>query len=78
MKTDSCPLCGGIKRDGETTYSVDLGESVIVVRKVPARVCDVCGEEWIGDKVARTLESIIETAKKSGSQVEIVAFAHSA
>jgi len=59
---------------GETTYSVDLGESVIVVRNVPARICEVCGEEWIEDGTARELENVVETARKSGSQVEIVAF----
>jgi YgiT-type zinc finger domain-containing protein len=70
-----CPVCGGEKRNGETTYSVDLGESVIVVRNVPARICGMCGEEWIDDGTARKLENVVEAARKSGSQVEIVAFA---
>ena len=41
--TKNCPLChGGIKREGKTTFTVDLGFGVVVIRKVPAQVCDQC------------------------------------
>jgi len=40
-----CPLCGGGKKQGDTTYTVDLGFGVVVVRGVPAKVCTQCGEE---------------------------------
>ena len=68
-----CPLCGGRKKPGTTTYSVDLGTGVIVVRNVPATVCDQCGEEWIGSDIARKLEELTEEARQKGRQVEIVA-----
>jgi YgiT-type zinc finger domain-containing protein len=72
--TDSrCPLCGGRKKPGTTTYSVDLGTGVIVVRNVPATVCDQCGEEWIGSDIAQKLEELTEEARQKGRQVEIVA-----
>ena len=69
-----CPLCGGAKRPGKTTYSVDLGFGVVVVRNVPATVCVQCGEEWIGAEVARQLEQVVEDARKRRLQVEVVAF----
>jgi YgiT-type zinc finger domain-containing protein len=72
--TDSrCPLCGGRKKPGTTTYSVDLGTGVIVVRNVPATVCDQCGEEWIASDIARKLEELTEEATQKGHPVEIVA-----
>ena len=68
-----CPLCGGIKRAGTTTYSADLGFGVVVVRNVPASVCDQCGEEWIAADAARRLESLVEEAREKRLQVEVVA-----
>lgn len=68
-----CPLCGGSKKPGTTTYSVDLGFGVVVVRNVSATICDQCGEEWIDAETARKLEHITEEARKSRRQVEVIA-----
>ena len=68
-----CPICGGAKKAGTTTYCVDLGFGVVVVRNVPAMVCDQCGEEWIAPKTARGLEKTVEEARKKRMQVEVIA-----
>jgi len=76
MKLNSptvCPLCGGDKKSGKTTYSVDLGSSVVVVRNVPAKICSQCGEVWIDAETAKKLESLSQEAKNKGTQVEVVA-----
>lgn len=69
-----CPLCGGERDIGETIYSVDLGFGIVVVRKVPARVCIQCGEEWIDAETARTLELIIENAREQKPQLEVLQY----
>ena len=51
-----CPLCSGHKKKGTTTFSVDLGFGVLVVRSVPAKVCSQCGADWIADRAAVRLE----------------------
>ena len=33
-----CPLCGGEKQPGKTTFTVDLGTGVVVIRDIPAMV----------------------------------------
>ena len=48
-----CPLCGGRKVPGTTTFAAELGFGVVVVRKVKALVCGQCGEEWIPPETAR-------------------------
>ncbi|MBI4546430.1 MAG: type II toxin-antitoxin system MqsA family antitoxin [Ignavibacteriae bacterium] len=68
-----CPLCGGRKKPGKTTYSVDLGEGILVVRNVKAKICAQCGEEWIDNKTAKELERITEEAREKRLQVEVVA-----
>ena len=68
-----CPLCSGRKVTGKTTYSVDLGFGVVIVRNVPATICDQCGEEWIGPKIAGKLEKLVEEARQKRLQVKVMA-----
>jgi len=67
-----CPMCGGRKVEGKTVYSVDLGNSLVVVRNVVAQICEQCGEEWISDQNAKELEHIVEGARREKRQVEIM------
>lgn len=68
-----CPLCGGRKVSGKTTHTVDLGFGVVIIRNVPAAVCDQCGEEWIGAEMARKLERLVGEAREKKLQVEVMA-----
>ncbi|MBI3596705.1 MAG: type II toxin-antitoxin system MqsA family antitoxin [Nitrospirae bacterium] len=68
-----CPICGGRKVSGKTTFSVDLGFGVVIVRNVSATICDQCGEEWISPDVARKLEKLVEEARQKKLQVEVMA-----
>ena len=72
-QNDLCPLCGGRKTNGTTTFSADLGSGVVVVRQVRATVCSQCGEEWIADATARELEQIVNDARSRRLQVEVAA-----
>ena len=66
-----CPLCGGQKVPGTTTFAVDLKFGVVVVREVPALVCEKCGDAWIEDPVAKKLESIVADARSKQAVVEV-------
>lgn len=70
-----CPRCSGNFIEGKTTYSVDLGFGVVVVRDVPAMVCDLCGEDWIGSDIAKEIERITDEAKRNRTQVNIFSMA---
>lgn len=74
-KNDQCPLCGGNKTTGETTFTADLGSGVVVVRRVRAAVCSQCVEEWIDDATARRLEQIVNEARSQRREVEVTALA---
>jgi YgiT-type zinc finger domain-containing protein len=75
MKTtnaDACPLCGGGKKAGTTTFTADLGFGVVVIRHVPATVCSQCGADWISDDVAGRIEVLVDEARKKRLQVEVL------
>lgn len=67
-----CPLCGGHRVPGRTTFSADLGTGVVIVRNVPATVCDQCGAEWVDDVTAAELEGVAADARRRGAQVEVL------
>jgi len=71
-KNDCCPLCGGAKRPGATTFTADLGFGVVVVRNVPATVCSQCGADWIADDIAERIETLVDDARRKRLQVEVV------
>ncbi len=69
-----CPLCGGRKVDGKTTFTVDFGEGFVVVRNVPATICEQCGEEWLDDRTAKKLEKITTTARENHTELEMIPY----
>lgn len=75
MNFDQCPICGGNKTDGRTTFTADLGSGVVVVRRVQATVCSQCGEEWIDDATARRLETVVDEARLKHRELDVTAFA---
>jgi YgiT-type zinc finger domain-containing protein len=68
---NACPLCGGKKKPGKTTFTVELGFGVVVVREVPATVCSQCGADWIADAIAARLEEIVNEAREKHRMIEV-------
>jgi YgiT-type zinc finger domain-containing protein len=68
----ACPRCSGNLEEGETTFTVDFGTGVVVVRNVPATICSLCGMEWLDDITTDKIEVIVKEAKKKQSVVEVM------
>lgn len=66
-----CPMCGADKEAGTTTFTVELGFGVVVVRNVPAQVCVQCGEAWIDDEIAEKLEQTVQESRKNHPAVAV-------
>ena len=74
MNKRKCPICGGNLQDGTTTYTADLEFGLVVVRKVPAKVCSQCGEDWIAPDAATKLEETIDQAREKGAEFEVLTY----
>ena len=68
----TCVMCGGSVEQGETTFTVDFGTGVVVIRNVPAAICSQCGADWIDDNTAARIETIVKEAKEKHSFVEVM------
>ena len=68
----TCVICHtGRQRHGETTRTLERGDVTIVVRHVPAEVCDNCREAYLEEDVVRELLQIFEQAIAAGVKTEV-------
>jgi YgiT-type zinc finger domain-containing protein len=71
-----CVVCKiGRTRDGKTTVTLERDGATLVVRKVPAQVCENCGEAYVSAEVTRSLLRSADEALHAGVEVDIREFA---
>ena len=71
----SCAICkSGEVHAGTTTLTVERGKMTVVLREIPARVCDRCGEAYFDEATTARNESIVEQLERSGAEVVVQEF----
>lgn len=71
-----CTLCkNGATRPGTVTVTLERGKTVVVVRDVPADVCENCGEYYLDSPVAQEVYQRAEAAVARNAEVEILHYA---
>ena len=73
MKCVICKL--GEPHFGLTTVTLQREESTIIIKDVPAQICDNCGEYYLSDVISQQVMEHAESAVKHNSEVEILRFA---
>jgi len=70
--TMKCLICKhGCTQPGKMTATFERGSTTIVVKEVPADVCDSCGEEYLSEEISSKLLQQAEDAVKAGIQVDV-------
>ena len=54
------------------TFSVDLGNCVVVIRHVPAEICTQCGETYYSTAVMQQLYKIAHSVQQNMTEVAVV------
>ena len=71
-----CVICRhGETRPGTATVTLERDRATVVVKGVPARVCENCGEEYVEEEAASRLLALAEEAANSGVKVEVLEYA---
>lgn len=71
-----CVLCkSGETKPGETTVVLTKGETSVIIKNMPADLCQTCGEYYLSDDVTEVVLARAEEAVKKGAEVEILRFA---
>jgi YgiT-type zinc finger domain-containing protein len=67
-----CVICKqGETRPGAATVTLEREGTVLVVRSVPAQVCQNCGEEYIDEDITAKLLQQAEEAVRAGVHVTV-------
>ena len=74
IKRLNCSMCKGNLIDKLTTFMVDIGGRIIIVKNVPSQVCGQCGEASYRDDIARQLEGIVNSLNSSITEIAVVNF----
>jgi YgiT-type zinc finger domain-containing protein len=69
MKCLSCK--NGTPEPGTTTFTADADGVLVIVRNVPALICNICGEEYFDAEVSAQLQDQIDEAAKSGGELTV-------
>lgn len=72
----NCPICKhGKTCPGSTTVTLERNGAVIVIKGVPAEICENCGEYYLSDRVTQAVYTQAESAIERKAEVEVVRFA---
>jgi YgiT-type zinc finger domain-containing protein len=61
--------------EGFTTVFFETGKSTIIIKEVPASVCDNCNESFVSEEISRKLLTTVTNETKKGVEVEIIHYA---
>ena len=68
----TCVICKhGETQPGTTRVAVERGPTDLVVRPVPAQVCNNCGEAYLDADAVDRLQQMLAVAEEGGAQVEV-------
>lgn len=71
-----CLLCRqGEARAGKVTVTLQKGQTTIIVKEVPAEICENCGEYYLEEQITGQILAMAEEAVKKNVEVEILRFA---
>lgn len=71
-----CVICKtGATQPGATTVTLERCTTTVVIKGVPADVCDNCGEYYLSEDVAAQVEDLAEAAVSHGAEVEVLRYA---
>jgi len=71
-----CVICrNGEARAGTVTVTLERDGTTLIVRRVPATICENCGEEYVEDSATAILLKTAEEAARTGAHLEIREFA---
>ena len=71
-----CTICRtGHTQTGFTTVTLQRDDTVVVIRDVPAEICEDCGEYYLSEPIARRLYADAEEAARRHVEVEIQRYA---
>lgn len=72
----NCVICKtGRTAPGRVTVTLQRDESVVIIKDVPAEVCEDCGEYYLDEFVTNRVYALAEEAVERHAEVEVLRYA---
>jgi len=68
-------MCKGHLNNKRTTFMVDIGNCIIIVKNVPSQVCGQCGEVSYSNDVTKQLEGVVNSLRQSITEIAVINYA---
>jgi YgiT-type zinc finger domain-containing protein len=71
-----CQLCkNGTTEKGSVTVTLERESTVVLIKNVPADICENCGEYYLDEETTYKILSKAEVAAQNNAEVEILQYA---
>jgi YgiT-type zinc finger domain-containing protein len=71
-----CVICKqGQTQSGMTTVILERGKTTVVIKDVPAEICENCGEYYLNEEAAEKVQELAEQAVRQGVEIEVLRYA---
>lgn len=69
-----CIMCKGLTEKKTVNYILDLDNTIIIIKDVPANVCKQCGERYFDNDVMENLEKIVNNLRTVSTEMSVVSY----
>ena len=73
MKCVICKL--GETKKGTVTVTLERGETTVLIKNVPADICENCGEYYLTEETSERILKQAKSAVTNNAEVEILRYA---
>jgi YgiT-type zinc finger domain-containing protein len=71
-----CVICKqGQTHNGMTTVTLERGQTTVVIKDVPAEICENCAEYYLSEEVTAKIQALAERAVQNGAEIEVLRYA---
>lgn len=67
-----CGTCNGELKEGITDFIVKVDGNIIIIKKVPALICEDCGEKYYTPTVSKRIDEVMKEYYKSRTDIKNV------
>jgi len=68
----TCFMCKGDLENKNTTFMVELGSCIVIIKNVPSQVCRQCGEVSYSNEVAKKLEELVNSVRNAITEITVI------
>jgi YgiT-type zinc finger domain-containing protein len=68
-----CVICkNGTTQEGFTAVTLQNNKTIVVIKDVPAQICDNCGHYYLSDIITKEVLALAQESMSKGIEIEVI------